>query len=150
VNPASAGLQILTAKTPNNWQGDFDGDGKPDSLQAVAVAANFQPTERMQMLNLWDKAALKPPSPMALSLKHGNGNQEFLLYAATYFTSPIWRSPQLPLEIIQQGSPIHKLWQKQVKALKGDGIVLSTEAGVDTLLYWDGKTYRLFLPPEQP
>jgi hypothetical protein len=144
------GLQPVTNKNPNKWQGDFDGDGKPDALQVVAISPNFQRSEQIQMLNFWDKAAPRLPQPLALSIQHSNDRKEFIVYANTYFQSPIWTAAQLPLEVIQRGTPIHRLWQKQVKTLKGDAIVIGTEAGIDTLLYWDGKTYRLYVPPEQP
>jgi hypothetical protein len=144
------GLQPVTNKNPNSWQGDFDGDGKPDRLQLVAITSSFQRSERMQILNLWDKTELRAPLPLALNIRHNDDRQEFLVYATTYFQSPIWLTAQPAIEVIQRGTPIHTLWQKQVKALKGDGIIIGTEAGIDTLLYWDGKTYRLFVPPEQP
>jgi hypothetical protein len=32
--------------------------------------------------------------------------------------------------------------------MKGGGIQLVTEAGIDILLYWNGKRWRLYWPPE--
>ena len=34
--------------------------------------------------------------------------------------------------------------------MKGDGIELGTEAGIDILLYWDGKRWKIFAPEEDP
>jgi hypothetical protein len=121
-----------------------------DVLQIVSIPASFRPLEQMQLLNLWDKAGFSPPAPVALAINNSNDRESFVFYASSYFNSGIWRSSEPPLEIIQRGTPIHKFWQKQVKALKGDAIVLGTETSSDTLLYWDGKAYRLYLPPEQP
>ena len=41
-------------------------------------------------------------------------------------------------------------WKKQVPALQADAIQLGTEAGIDILLYWNGKQWRLFQPKEEP
>jgi len=36
------------------------------------------------------------------------------------------------------------------KMAMGDTINLATEAGIDVTLYWNGKTYRLDTPQEEP
>jgi hypothetical protein len=144
------GLRILSSKTPHRWQGDFDSDGKPDILSTVQINSNFQASPQQRLLNFWDTKPFLTPIPLAFSLKNSRDRQEFLIYSAGYFQSPLWQQPRLPIRIVQRGTAEHGRWQQQVKAFKGDGIVLGTEAGIDTLLYWDGRSYRIYFPPEQP
>ena len=49
--------------------------------------------------------------------------------------------PHTHVIILSESNDIH-LW--------ADAIQLGTEAGIDILLYWDGKKWRLFWPAEEP
>ena len=54
------------------------------------------------------------------------------------------------METIARTDKRYREWKKQVPALKGDAIQLGTEAGIDILLYWNGKKWDLFWPKEEP
>ena len=40
--------------------------------------------------------------------------------------------------------------EEALPGLLGDAIELGTEAGIDILLYWTGKQWRIYWPPEDP
>ena len=62
----------------------------------------------------------------------------------------MWSEKPLPLKIIRTKDRAYAAWKKSAPAMKGDGIELGTEAGIDILLYWDGKRWRVHEPAEVP
>lgn len=53
------------------------------------------------------------------------------------------------IRVISKRDPLYKAFKKECPAMKGEAIQLSTETGIDILLYWDGR-WRLFWPDEEP
>jgi len=131
---------------------DFDGDGAADTVTVVSVAAGkVLPGDVTIISNLWhttshaDQAA-KRGLAIVLSKQH----RKFLIVSPDYFDSPMWSEKQLPLSVAGHGSKAFKEFQAQEKRIRNDILVLGTEAGIDTALYWDGKTFALFEPDEEP
>jgi len=56
----------------------------------------------------------------------------------------------VPLSLAKRGSKVFADFQRQKKAIRNDVLVVGTEAGIDTALYWTGKGYALFSPDEEP
>jgi hypothetical protein len=75
--------------------------------------------------------------------------QKFLVHDAEFFRTPSWLESKPPLRVISKKDKRYAAWKKQVPALRGDAIELGTEAGIDILLYWEGR-WRLFWPDEEP
>ncbi len=69
---------------------------------------------------------------------------------AGFFDSPSWEQGDPPISVAKRGSAPFKDFQKQEKTIKNDVLVLGTEAGIDTALYWNGKTFVVFAPNEEP
>lgn len=129
---------------------DFDGDGIADAVTVVSVAAGkVLPGDVTVISNLWhnswraNQATLRA---VAIVL----GHRKFLIVGPDYFDSPIWSGRQLPLSVAKRGSKAFREFQKQEKRIRSDILVLGTEAGIDTALYWNGKTFALFEPNEEP
>ncbi len=144
------GIEILRNRIPFRWEGDFDNDRAKDTLTVVRVTSAFRPSSRVQLFNFWGNAPLKTPENLALQLISSRRKQPILIHSQNYLDSPLWQGQQLPIQIIKRGTSAYQTWRQQVGTLRGDGIVLGTEAGIDTLLYWNGETYRLYSPPDLP
>jgi hypothetical protein len=146
-----AGLTLNQTKTPAQWQGDFDHDGIADSLYAVKINPTTKIASSVKVLNLWQSASNSASkSALALLIKGSRGSTFYLLRYDPYFSSPIWQGAKLPVAVVKRGSSGYQQWRSQISTLKGDGIILGTEAGIDTLVYWDGSNYRLYTPNEVP
>jgi hypothetical protein len=131
---------------------DFDGDGAADTITIVSVApGKTMPGGVTVISNLWhtswhaNQATLR-----AVAIVLGKQHRKFLIAAPDYFDSPIWSGKQLPLGVARRGSKAFKEFQRQEKRIRHDVLVLGTEAGIDTALYWNGKTFALFEPNEEP
>lgn len=86
----------------------------------------------------------------ALAIFVGKQHHKFLIADPDYFDTPIWNEKQLPLAVAKRGSKSFREFQAQEKHIQHDILVLGTEAGIDTALYWNGKTFALFAPAEEP
>lgn len=156
--PALAGVLEPVRRDGHCVAGDFNGDGKPDLLMVVRVlvarvpaAAGVKVTYpfydrdgekgRLQLLALhstpgagggewgrYDKLLLDGSSPI-LVLRHADGAGD--------------------LRRVTRQSKEVKMLQVPVRRMRGEGVLLGTEA-VDAVLYWDGKTYVLHEDPAGP
>jgi hypothetical protein len=141
--------------------GDFDGDGKPDALYLVTIlpgsAENRLASDVTVIGSLFGQEALgERPESLALAIVQDGNKKKFLLTGyegegvADYFGSPIWEEPAVPIQIAKRGSKTFEDFQRQEGKIKNDIIVVGTEAGIDTALFWTGRSYALFQPAEEP
>lgn len=142
--------------------GDFNRDGIIDQLQIVAAESNFKKSSSMVIDNPWDGIAGridKKGQNVALLITHGGKKgdcKRYLLVDQDYFATTIWVSfldgddVGSPIGPVNLGSPKFKKWKREVPQLKGDGIELYTEAGIEILLYWTKGHYEVFWPDEEP
>ncbi|MFN3927068.1 MAG: hypothetical protein ACK4QL_07045 [Pseudanabaenaceae cyanobacterium] len=86
---------------------------------------------------------------MAFYIRHGGSNQQFLLHGRDYLDTPIWKQPQLSIDLVRKGSPAPRRWQRILPRLRGDAVILPTEASIDTLLYWNGNNYTVGYDPDE-
>ncbi len=140
--------------------GDFDGDGKPDAAYLVTVAPAAKNKAFAANVSLVDSLFGTPPlgshgESLALAIALSSNQRRFLIASygeggSGYFDSPIWKSKPLPLSVATRGSKAFRGFAKQDGHIRNDVVVLGTEAGIDTALYWDGRKFVLFSPPEEP
>jgi len=133
-------------------QADFDGDGVADSVTVVSVRpGKALPVDVTVLTDQWASSwRASQSTKRALAIIVGKQHRKFLIADPDYFDTPIWNEKQLPLDVAKRGSKAFKEFQSQEKRIKNDIIVLGTEAGIDTALYWNGKTFVLFEPNEEP
>ena len=142
--------------------GDFDGDGMLDAVYLVTVspasAANTLAPDVTVIDKVFGSAVLGARGEKTvLAIVQQGGKRKFLLTGAPldtdglgYFDTPIWTTPQVPLTLARRGSKVFRRFKAQERRIVNDVLVVGTEAGIDTALYWNGKTYVLFSPNEEP
>ena len=143
------------------FTGDFDGDGTPDAAYLVTIL----PESSQDKLGgdvtvigtLFGREPLGPRGEtLALAIVQNNGGQKFLLTGyqgegvADFFDLPIWESIPPPIDLAKRGSTAFQTFQAEAPGIKYDILVVGTEAGIDTALFWNGQGYILFSPAEEP
>jgi hypothetical protein len=150
-------------RKPYYWTGDFNGDNITDLLVMVRLKGPTRALPKdIVVLSFWNASAQSNPSPqdseLALAIIHGSDAGwntapagKYLIHSKDFFSSPLWESTSTKelISIVRIGSKKSRATGPPVAA-KGDSISLATEAGIDTFVYWNGKTYRLFEPAETP
>lgn len=140
---------------------DFDGDGKPDAVYLVTILPQSAGHEIARDVTVMGKLFGSAPlgahgEALALAILQGGGKRKFLLTGyqgdgvTSYFESPIWSETPLPLAVAKRGSKSFEEFHHQEKRITHDILVVGTEAGIDTALYWTGQSYAWFQPVEEP
>lgn len=126
---------------------DFDGDGVADEFSVTREAEKVAKESGVRLVNPWhEKAASKKPSRgLGLVVRLTRGSQKFLVHDPEFFSTPSWKEGEPPVRVVTKKDKAYAGWKKQVPSLKGDAIELGTEAGIDILLYWDGRTLAALL-----
>ena len=131
---------------------DFDGDGVADEFTVTREAETVAKESGIKIVDPWqEKSSSGKSSPKGLGLliRLSRAPQKYLLWDSDFFNTPSWKEAKPPVRVVTKKDKGYAAWKKQVPALKGDAIELGTEAGIDILLYWDGR-WRLFWPKEEP
>jgi hypothetical protein len=88
--------------------------------------------------------------PLALAIVHTRSHQKFLIHGNSFFGSPIWREHEVPLHLARRSSNKAKGLLSHVSLSRRDALVVGTEAGIETFLYFDGSKYAYYEPPDEP
>ena len=143
---------IVLLVAANCLAADFDGDGVADEFKVTRDADKVLKDSGVRLVNPWQTKKSSMNSSLkglALVIRLTRQPQTFLLHDADFFQTPIWTEAKPPVRVITKKDKGYAAWKKQVPALRADAIELGTEAGIDILLYWDGR-WRLFWPKEEP
>lgn len=156
-------IEPAADRKPYYLTGDFNGDTREDLLVLVRLqGATTSLPKEVRVLNPWGYESKNSPgpSPLALAIVHGASEGwdaqtplgRFLLADREFFSTPIWEatSQGAPLSLKKKPATRSRRREALPKMAKGDAVGLGTEAGIDIVLYWDGKTYRLYEPQEEP
>jgi hypothetical protein len=147
----------LADRSPNVLHGDFNGDGVPDLL-AVVVVRNARLDDRVRVVQPWPvyegaatTESVEEGAEVALAVVHGDpagaADAMFLLHDPNPI-SILDTHAGRQLEVIGRDELADHY--RLADRARGDLIVVPTEAGIDTYVYWDGTTYRTFAPVEIP
>jgi hypothetical protein len=136
------------------WSGDFDGDGVADRLWILPPAAARPAARREWVRDPWrSRQQAYDPAVMALVLAAGGARSSaacIVIQNRRFFATPIWEGGDKPVRILPRSDPEAQGWRQVARHWRGDGILLGTEAGVDVLLYRDGRRYRIAYGSEAP
>ena len=145
----AVGIFLLSAMP--SLAADFDGDGVADEFTVTHEAEKVAKEAGVRLANPWQEVlkSKKGPKGVGVVIRLSRVPQKFLVHDGEFFSSPMWAEKKLPIRVITKKDALYKTWKKQVPAMKNDAVQLSTEAGIDILLYWDGQ-WRLFWPDEEP
>ena len=130
---------------------DFDGDGVADEFKPTRDAGALAGGKDVRLVDPWSEksAAKQVPKGLCLFVRLSRKPQSYLVHGPL-FDTPIWSQKPLPLKIIGTKDRAYAGWKKEAPEMRGDGIELGTEAGIDILLYWNGKRWRVYEPLEEP
>lgn len=128
---------------------DFDGNGRMDRLWLLPAAS--QPAARGRAFDPWRRLQ-RPfdPAALALVIDRGRAGDCLLIQNRRFFATPIWEDGEAPVHILKRSSAPTRAWRKVARGWRGDGVLLGTEAGIDILLYWDGRQPRIAQRNEAP
>jgi len=152
------GVEVVTSFNPFQVTGDFNGDRLQDLAVVVRItgARNLMPKE-VRLLNPFERdGSIHFPRPsdsrLALAILHDWKNP-----AATGRFLLLGESPILILQNaratskeesdrngllgIRSRSSKRRAAEPFPRTAKGDVVLLGTEVGGDSLLYWNGRTY---------
>lgn len=126
--------------------GDFDGDGTADRLWVRRQSRAAIPALA------WDpwNARLRRNAGVPFMLVVDRRDACTLIQNRRFFATPIWNEGPPPLQILPQDAPQAESWRTFAPRWRGDGILLGSEAGIDILLYWDGRRFRVAHSNEMP
>ena len=131
---------------------DFDADGVADDFTVTREAEKMAKQPGITIVDPWQEkssSGKSSPKGVGLLIRLSRTPQRFLLWDSDFFSTPSWKEGKPPARVVTKKDKGYAAWKKQVPALKADAIELGTEAGIDILLYWDGR-WRLFWPKEEP
>ncbi|BCD99350.1 hypothetical protein [Marinagarivorans cellulosilyticus] len=128
---------------------DLNGDGLVDKMFWGRRNSNV-PLSGVTPVNLWPEyAEVTHGSLRAIGVSYGADLGNFLIYD-TNDTSVLDADAALSAKIIQHKN-IGLIEEAVVsERAKGDVIVIPTEAGIDTYIFWNGLAFELYEPLDYP
>jgi hypothetical protein len=146
-------VTIVEKFNPYFLNGDFNGDGAADTLAVVKVIGTRAALPKdVRVLNPFQTnaginiSADEANPTLALAIVHGgSAGGKFLLIGESpililqYQRAGSEDSKDLMALVRRRGKRPQGAWLPRLA--KGDGVVLYTEA-TESMLYWNGKTYR--------
>ena len=130
------------------WEGDFDGDRKPDRLW-VLPPGHAPGAVADRASDPWSGFRRRFDHTL-LTIVIAHGRQCSLIQKQRHFATPIWDEDDKPIRILLRSDPAIKDWPRLSRRWKGDAVLLGTEAGIDVLLYWNGKRWWVAQRDETP
>lgn len=138
---------------------DLDGDTRPDEVTIVHImpsAPDRVIDQDLVFANPWDTDLSAQPMPeedtqMALLIRNSASGTRYLLHSPYVELSNNLR-PRGPVDAARGKSSRAAAFRKDCPTLRHDILVMSTEAGIDIALFWDGRAnaYDVCWPNEIP
>lgn len=148
--------ELKQSKTPNYKLGDFNGDGLEDIVVLFTPQSKPTETKQLKVLTPWVYPTTKKTDKYRQSLVifQRTMNQwvsnETRVYALLD-TNGVLETPSFQLLTTSNKDKDYASHASMLPIkTKNDLIILPTEAGIDTYVYWDKDTYKLFEPEEIP
>ncbi len=138
-------------------KGDFNGDGVIDLAVLFLPTSEIVTSNNLKVTKLWQYPDAVPTSGFHKSLVIFHGDESDWLSGDKQVhvlldTTGALETPSFKLLVSHVRDKDYKDNVKYlpVNKLQSDLIILPTEAGIDTYIYWDQGRYHLFEPDEIP
>ncbi len=150
----------LVVGRKNIFKADLNGDSIEDTLSVInSVSINQSMLDTITTLHPWPyygegapSAELTEGSTISLFIELSLGDAGYHNYLIYDVNVPSILDADAASELLV--SKIANLDKVEFKGLvghaRGDVIVLPTEAGIDTYIYWNGESFMVYEPAEQP
>ena len=148
--------KVATTRQPAFITGDFNGDGIEDLAVLIKLDGTLSTSRQVQVSSPWEFPGSVQSNSYATSLVIINGSKDGWMSADTQVyvlldKSGVLETPSFQLMQKNKSDPDYSQIQAMLPVKNaGDLIVLPTEAGIDTYIYWYKTSYRLFTPDEVP
>jgi hypothetical protein len=152
---------VVAGRAVTELRADFNGDQVEDQL--LVVKATRKVTDmpaNVQVVRPWP---LNEGESQGDNLAHGASVNFAIIHGPLTAAQPqifvlhndntvsLLDAPAGEALTTVKLSDVASLEEPQLAAVaKGDLLTVPTEAGIDTYIYWDGVTYKLFAPTEEP
>lgn len=145
---------LLHDAAPAVLRGDLNGDGAED-LVAVVVHGAGRLAGGVTRVHPWpsDEGAtddLAAGSRARVAVIHGGSARRAFLIHDPNPVSILDAGAAKEISILPRARLAAEGGDELAEAARGDVVVVPTEAGIDTYLYWDGSTYQAYEPMEMP
>ncbi|HSC69220.1 MAG TPA: hypothetical protein VLC79_16115 [Cellvibrio sp.] len=150
---------LFATRTPiaNDQKMDIDGDGRPDVAEVVTIAETTQTLpSTITLITPWvlNGEATASSNP----LKGGSHNNLLVTLGTSkqYLIHDVNDISILDTDAAKEITVTSKSSLEELdlsdlgEQAKGDVIVIPTEAGIDTYLYWNGSSFQTYEPMESP
>jgi hypothetical protein len=141
---------------PSFVTGDFNGDGITDIAILIRPAKTVTTSRQVQTSTPWAFPGSVQSDVYQTSLVILNGTSggwfspDTKVYALLDKSGSL-QTPSFQLTVKRKADKEYAQLQAMLPVKHaGDLIVLPTEAGIDTIIYWDQTKYRLHVPAEIP
>jgi hypothetical protein len=147
---------IIESKKPFVRSGDFNADGVDDLAVLFLPKTKPKASKQLKVSMPWVYPGVTPSKTYhkSLAIFHGdkNGWKSANIQAfALLDTLGVLETPSFELLITRKGDKDYKNHSAMLPIKSsGDLIILPTEAGIDTYVYWDKDSYKLLEPEEIP
>ena len=141
---------------PSFKLGDFNGDGLQDIAVLFIPSSKPKETTQLKVTMPWMYPTTKKSNKYHKSLViFQKSKKEWLskktkIYAMLDITG-VLETPSFKLLTSKKSDADYKQHTSMLPVkTDNDLIILPTEAGIDTYIYWDKNTYKLYEPEEMP
>lgn len=149
-------IKIEKNAKPNFKLGDFNGDGLEDIAVLFMPASKPIESKTIKVSMPWVYPSTKQSKNYHKSLiifqnSGGNWFSGETQVFAMLDTTGVLETPSFKLLVSKKSDKDYKEHTNIIPIkTNNDLIVLPTEAGIDTYIYWDKNTYKFFEPEETP
>jgi len=148
--------QVSETRRPYHVSGDFNGDGIQDVAVLFKPGNGMKPSMQVTISSPWVIDVKDPKLNFHTSLAIINGHTEGLMSTRTSVfalldQSGVLETPSFRLMVVKRTNVDYQQYRARLPVkTTGDILILPTEAGIDTYVYWDKGSYQLYVPKRLP